>query len=220
MALFGSTSPSFPIMASVELCADWMERRGAAEFRRLAERVSRVKALAKSLGYALPLGDCDPVRITVSPAPLGIGASALGDFLRKKKIEPEFAGDGYVVLLPNPFNIRALPRLERALLQGAEIRQGTGDRRQEAGFFSLPPSCPLPPDPCPASCLLPPFPCYEAIRRPCVNISTDEAVGRVSAQSVYACPPGVPLVLPGEVLTQNLTDAIKNYGIFRLDVLK
>ena len=41
-------------------------------------------------------------------------------------------------------------------------------------------------------------------------IPASEAVGRVSADSIAAYPPGVPNVLPGEVLTSEVLSFLKD----------
>ena len=47
MALFGSTSPSYPVMASLDWCRAWLEDNGRLEFSRLQARVRELKKLAE-----------------------------------------------------------------------------------------------------------------------------------------------------------------------------
>ena len=81
MALFGSTSPSYPIMASLDLCMQWAETKGKNAYLQLQKRVVDIKKIAAAKGIAVPLGETDPVRITLQTASLGItGEEAARNF--------------------------------------------------------------------------------------------------------------------------------------------
>jgi lysine decarboxylase len=40
-------------------------------------------------------------------------------------------------------------------------------------------------------------------------VSAEEAIGRISADTVAAYPPGIPNLLPGEVVTQEVVDFLQ-----------
>ena len=44
MALFGSTSPSYPVLLSLDLCRAWLEREEKNAFARLEERVCSLRS--------------------------------------------------------------------------------------------------------------------------------------------------------------------------------
>ncbi len=52
------------------------------------------------------------------------------------------------------------------------------------------------------------------------EISVEQAVGRIAAQTVAACPPGVPVVMPGEQVTKQIKNICKNGGNLSLKVVK
>jgi arginine/lysine/ornithine decarboxylase len=68
MALFGSTSPSFPVMISLDVARAWMQRSGAQAFAALTERVEEINVLCGKLGFLRPKAVFDPVRITLDTA--------------------------------------------------------------------------------------------------------------------------------------------------------
>ena len=72
MSLFGSTSPSYPVMASLDLCRAWLEEEGQKAFQTLERRVGAVKKLAAAKGLGIPEGLTDPVRITLNTAKIGL----------------------------------------------------------------------------------------------------------------------------------------------------
>lgn len=51
----------------------------------------------------------------------------------------------------------------------------------------------------------------EAFHAPSKVISLDDAVGEISAESIMIYPPGIPLAIPGEVITQNAIDLLHFY---------
>jgi hypothetical protein len=69
-----------------------------------------------------------------------------------------------------------------------------------------PPKRPFTPPPPWGSLAMPP---REAFFGPQEVVPLDRAVGRVAAESLAAYPPGIPNVLPGERLTQETVDYIR-----------
>lgn len=115
MALFGSTSPSYPIMISLDLARDWLENN-ADEFIRLSRRVKKTKELCRSLGLILPEGECDPTRIAFDVQNFGFDGADVGELLRAHGIEPEYAGLGKIILIPSVMNTEEdFERLDSAL---------------------------------------------------------------------------------------------------------
>ena len=51
----------------------------------------------------------------------------------------------------------------------------------------------------------------EAFHAPSKDISLDDAVGEISAESIMIYPPGIPLAIPGEIITQNAIDLLHFY---------
>ena len=115
-SLYGSSSPSYPIMASLDAARAWMEEEGGAALGRTAEEVAALRRRFPSLdGAALPL---DPCRLTVRTGD-GFGLQAA---LQAEGIYPEMADRGHVVFIctaaDNPEDFAALGEaLERLLPQ-------------------------------------------------------------------------------------------------------
>lgn len=51
----------------------------------------------------------------------------------------------------------------------------------------------------------------EAFHAPSKVISLDDAVGEISVESIMIYPPGIPLAIPGEIITQNAIDLLHFY---------
>lgn len=202
MSLFGSTSPSYPVLLSLDLCRAWLAQEGKEAFYRLEERVSSLKELAASCGFGLPQGLCDPVRLTLRSADIGLSGEKAAEGLRGFGIEAEYADGAFVVLLPSPLNSEEdFERLSFAL--GALPR---GEKIFARGIRVPPPETVLSP--------------REALLAPSEWLELSRALGRVAAETACPCPPGVPVVMPGEKITPEAAKFLAGYGICGLNVIK
>ena len=52
------------------------------------------------------------------------------------------------------------------------------------------------------------------------QLKIDDCAGRVSASIDFACPPAIPIVLPGEIIDENAIECFKYYGINEWTVIK
>lgn len=204
MALFGSTSPSYPIMISLDLARDWA-KQNRNEFLRLAQRTEKTKTLCRSLGLTLPEGECDPTRIAFDVQHFGFDGEDVGELLRKGGIEPEYAGLGKVILIPSVMNTdEDFDRLDSVL----------GDIFADAKCSSARPvgvNASLPKKAMSAR---------EAILSEFEYVSVDNAVGRVAAEPYCPCPPAIPAAMPGEVLGEREVLELRRYGILKIKVVK
>ena len=51
----------------------------------------------------------------------------------------------------------------------------------------------------------------EAFHAPKKFVSINEAVGEISGESIMIYPPGIPLVIPGEIIDENIVDMLNFY---------
>ena len=205
MALFGSTSPSYLTMASLDLARAWMEEEGAAAFRRLAEKVAALRELALSMGFGLPEGECDPVRLTLLTRRAGMTGEEAAGYFRERGVECEHSDSVAVIFLLTPFNTeREIELLRRAI---AEFPKGKPLPEEPDGLF---------PDGFPRRAMLP----REAVLGRSVWIPTREAAGRTAAEAACPCPPGVPVVMPGEIIDGNCVNILLKTGIQRINVIE
>ena len=203
MALFGSTSPSYLIMLSLDIARVWMEREGAAAFDALRERVLAVRKRCAALGFFTPPDAVfDPVRLTLDTASVGRTGREAAEILRGTGVEPEMSDGAHVVLLPGPF-------------QPPEDWQ-----RLESALERIPAGGPLPPPGRMAGRPPRDMSPRDALTAPGETVRVSRAAGRTAAQSCCPCPPGVPAVMPGERISGNLAKVLKNAGIQYVKVVK
>ena len=202
MADFGSTSPSFLTLSSIDLCREWMENEGHAEFERLA-RVNEVMSnMALKRGAFTATGECDPIRLCINTAPLGMRGETAYRYFRDRLIEPEMYDGSKIVFILTPFNTeRDFERLYTAIEGLEQISDKiTDDNRlfKPAASISL----------------------RQAFMAEKELLPIDRAVGRIAGQSVCSCPPGIPPVMAGEIVDKDTALLLKDYGFDYLNVVK
>lgn len=196
MALFGSTSPAYPVMVSLDLARAWAMEQGKEAWEKLAVRMGKIKEIAREKGLLLPLGETDPTRLAIGTLPAGMTGEEAGDFFRKKGVEPEHEDGGYLVCIATPFNTEEeLDRLEmavKALPDACTEVEGT------PALPSLPPVRRMP---------------REAVLAFQEAVPLEKAVGRVAGEAACPCPPGVPIVMPGEEITAECAAFLTKYQL-------
>ncbi len=203
MALFASTSPSYLILTSLDLCTRWAQDQARPAMQALQEKAAQVRCLAEDWGFVFPQGRTDPVRLALDVSAYGISGETAAEHFRGKGVEPEYADGTHVILIPTPMTREEeWARVEDAL---RSMPQGKAEREF---------TCPLPP--------LPPVVCSprEAVLRPSERIPLEQAVGRIAADPACPCPPGIPVVMPGERVTPEAAGFLQKYRFFTLRVVQ
>ena len=109
LSLFASTSPSYLILQSLDLCNAYLADGYEA---RLSGTIARIETLKTSLREAgVPVLDSEPLKLVIDASGAGgnagsreTGGALLAEVLRTAGIEPEFADTDYLVLMLTPEN--------------------------------------------------------------------------------------------------------------------
>lgn len=189
LAVFETSSPSYLLMASLDGCVSWLTEQGGKALPAWRARLERFRSLTGTLHSLCLLGDesdlpfaRDPGKIVIGSGPLT--GRELKDRLREEySIELEMAGADWALAMTGPGDTdETLDTLAKAL------------RGIDEQLLSAPPAPPLPVLPLPEATLAP----WEAMERPSEQVPLEQAAGRISAGYLWAYPPGIPLILPGE----------------------
>jgi len=200
MTVFGSTSPNYLIMLSMDSTAAFLMQDGAERIQQTVTRCEELRQKAREKGFVLPQ-HCDPMRLTLPLAGTGWDAQNFRKLLRKHKIMEEYLSDSGCVLLFSPFNREEDFKRTGALLDEVLIQN------QPFTAFPIVPSEKV-------------MSLREAFLSPKESVLVEKAEGRIAAQVKITCPPGIPLVMPGERLHKEIIKILKNSGIFVIDVVK
>ncbi len=200
MTVFGSTSPNYLIMLSIDSTAAFLMQDGAERIQQTVTQCEKLRQKAREKGFVLPQ-HCDPMRLTLPLAGTGWDAQNFRKLLRKHKIMEEYLSDSGCVLLFSPFNRKEDFKRTEALLDEVLIQN------QPFTAFPIVPSEKV-------------MSLREAFLSPKESVPVEKAEGRIAAQVKITCPPGIPLVMPGERLHKEIIKILKNSGIFVIDVVK
>ena len=192
MDMYETSSPSYVLMNSVAKMAAVVA--DPAVFALLQAGLKKL--------YELPLQHLrliradDPTKINISTQHCNIDGNALADRLRARGIEPEMSDRIHVICMATVgdtaagFDLlaHALTEIDGTLAPGEWSAAPLPLPPQHRQSWQVPPGEPLP---------LP------------------QAVGRIACETVFAYPPGVPMIVPGEEITQAFVQAVqtaKNSG--------
>ena len=199
LMIFGSTSPSYLILQSLDRANEYLET-ARGRFSAFAEKAGALKARLTAHGYTL-YGQ-EPLKITLVTKPFGYRGHALAALLREKGIEPEFADRDHLVLMLTPaLGMEALDRVAEVLC-GVPPREAI---RELAPLFS------------PAKQVLS---IREAMFSPSQVLPVEECIGRVLAVPTVGCPPAVPILICGEQIDRRAAACLRYYGIENCCVVK
>lgn len=200
LALFGSTSPSYLILASLDKTNYYLESGYKDKLSQFTKELDKAKAELSSIGYEI-VGD-EPMKLTVRTKSYGYTGYELADILAKNKIVPEFYDEDYLVLMPTPeITAKELAKLEVVLLMAKKKEKITA----EPPILGLPERKLSP---------------REAIFSEAETVKASDAKGRILADITVGCPPAVPIVVSGEVIDENAIRAFEYYGIDHCSVVK
>lgn len=200
MSMFGSTSPSYLIMRSLDECNAFMEEKAGEYFSRMAEASENVKL---SLSQGWHIEETEPGKLTLFAPPSGFTGTELADILRTHGIECEYADHTHIVFMLTGLDISEIEAIGKVL---SSIPQ----RRIYV--------------PCPEISDFPPLERAMSLREAAFSesceIPVDEAAGRICARAVSCCPPGIAAVAGGEIFSKESINILKNYSIFKVNVVK
>ncbi len=206
MSLFGSTSPSYPIMASIDLCCDYLQNgSGRQEYTALEKRIAAVRKCAADKGLIMPEGLCDPLRICINTSLAGLCGDKQEEYFQFHGIDCEFCDGENVVLIGTPFNSeRDFVRLETAISSLPE-RTIKETNKVPAAKIPLPPQILSP---------------RKAMFAPFETVAVRNAVGRIAADTACPCPPGIPMIMPGERIDQKTADFLSDCDFKTIKCIK
>lgn len=201
LALHASTSPSYLIMQSLDLCNAYLFDGYRERLEATVKRLDSLKASLREL--TLKVEGAEPLKLTLSPLSYGYTGNELADYLFSKGISCEFADRDFTVMMFTPEN-------------------GEDDFEKVYGALSSLPKK--------EGVTLPPLPTLtEAEARLTLRqaffagdewTDTSCAEGRICASPTVSCPPAVPVAVSGEVITKEAVEIFKAYGIEIIKVVK
>lgn len=202
LQILQSSSPSYPIMASLDIARNYLAtftdkdadslQRKVAEFRNELQQLKGVRVLTYKGGVG------DPLKITIQSTTLLSGYD----------LQKVFESKGIYTEMADPFNVvlvfpllkyqmeypikEIITRLQTVLESVAYNEMG----RKKASYFK--------PDITRLA-----LNAGEQARLEKVDIPMEEAAGKICAQVIVPYPPGIPLLFPGEIISEEAIEQIR-----------
>ena len=232
LGVYETSSPSYLFMAGMDACIDLIREQGAelfAEYRRrldafyrdtadLAQlHVMRREDLCKEEAY-----DWDDSKLIIYAGAMG-GEELHQELLGHYHLQMEMVSADYVLGMTSLMDtdegmrrlVTALHEIDEKNRRMAEPHETAEENRKteldgevpEAGFTARmyqknPRRMQI----------------YQALDLPYREVPLDEAVGKMAADYVYLYPPGIPLIVPGEVITEEFIRHIRECRERKLNV--
>ena len=200
LEVFGSTSPSYLILQSLDLCNRTLGEDYEKKLQTVCVELERVKKeLLAADWQVIPT---EPLKITLACGSNGYTGTELAEILRQKNMECEFAGEQYLVMLFSADSTaKEIGKVGR-IIRSLPIRQPL-----PALFMTetLPQKA---------------MPIRQAIFAPGEEIPVEKSIGRICARPSVSCPPAIPIVESGEYITEDMIPLFVAYGIDTIDVVK
>ena len=200
-----STSASYLLMSSLDISRRNLALRGKESFEKVIElseyarreinAIGGYYAYSKELVDGVSVCDFDVTKLSVYTQGIGLTGIEVYDLLRDEyDIQIEFGDIGNILAyISIGDRIQDIERLVGALADIKRLYSRDG-KDLIAGEYIQP------------ELVLSPQEAFYADRR---SLILDESIGQVCGEFVMCYPPGIPILAPGERITQGLVDYIK-----------
>lgn len=199
LSLFGSTSPSYLILQSLDAANAYIENGYKERLGTFAKTVEEAKAILKSKGFTL--SGNEPLKITVNASAYGYCGTELAKRLEGESIFCEFADRDNIVFMLTPENGEDGANALLSAICNTE--------RKEAITAHPPRLCRLERV----------LSFREAIFAESETVPAAQSEGAILSQFNIACPPAVPIVVCGERISKSAVEAFEYYGIDAVSVV-
>lgn len=204
LSVFETSSPSYILMSSIENCLDFILKNRIdfdVYINKLLNFYNRIKSLNNlsvlynDKDFLKNCFDYDFGKIVISTAVTNISGAELAKILREKyKIETEMSYTDYVIAMTSVCDTdEGFGRLKNALFEIDNSLNKKEINYDDYNFSEVPERS---------------FnSCRKNNYKP-EKIILKNAQGRVSLEYIWAYPPGIPLIVPGEVISDKLINQI------------
>lgn len=242
LSLFGSTSPSYLTMQSL----DWCNRYLAEGYRgKLAETVHKLQGFKENLACkGIAVNFSEPLKLVINTGTMGYTGQEIAHELREARIECEYADNQQVVLMLTPENQpRDWERLENWSDKTAMLhRKKPPVNNSTTSYVVVDPKTTMKKTSIPAPDLslqkknlidkASPLPekkatlperalsLREAVFSAGEWVAVKQAEGRICAAETVSCPPAIPIAVSGEKISAEMIQEFLNAGIQEVFVVK
>jgi hypothetical protein len=191
MAIFQTSSPSYLILQSIDEMLDKFSSFYGLNAK-LTKMLDKLYELKLENLYLIDDKHKDKSKILISTKNTNISGEELQKLLRKEKIEIEMSYPDYALLIATIFDSKeAFDRLALALLK---IDKKLSKQEEKLEFFFNEANKK--------------YEIYEALNYKRERVKLRDSLGRLAADFIYAYPPGIPIIVPGEIIDEKVLSNI------------
>ncbi len=195
LALFGSTSPSYLILQSLDAANRYIAEGYPHKLASFTQMLATYRWELGAVGE-------EPMKLTIPAKSYGYSGTELARLLRQQGIECEFADPDYLVMMPTPENGEA------AICRLAEVLRQIP---RKSALSHVPPPAPRPERK---------MSIRQALLSTWETVPVEESRGRILAAPSVGCPPAVPILVCGEKIDEKAIACFHYYGIEHCAVIK
>ncbi|AGK95255.1 aminotransferase class I/II-fold pyridoxal phosphate-dependent enzyme [Clostridium pasteurianum] len=200
VSAFLSTSPSYMLMCSMDYARYYLQEKGTSEYKKLIDLCNYYREKINLIeGFHIISREDLQNNIDVTRYILnvkdGLSGYKLYEYLKSKKIQPEMCDGNNVILIFSTFNTEEeFELLYKSLLDcKLEAIKLRNFHIIESGIADMK--------------IMP----FEAVEKEYRLIHYSKAQGELCRDSIVPYPPGIPIILPGEIINKNTIKAIEYY---------
>ena len=206
LSVFETSSPSYILMSSIEMCLEYVsENREAFNdyYENLKEFYNKSNTL-KNL-KVLTFNNFDSGKIIIHTAKTDINGIELAKILREKYlIETEMAYTNYVLAMTSVCDTKeGFARLFNSLVEIDKTCKNEGIDSSYSVLTSIPKRR---------------FKSSDKSKFKSKIIDFKNSKNKASMEYVWAYPPGIPLIVPGEVISDEIISTINNLSEKNIDI--
>lgn len=206
LSVFQTSSPSYILMSSIDECVSMLSENADKLFDHYSKRLSYFYDKAENLKNLRVLPHTgidnafakDASKIVIDTSLTYISGAELSDTLRKKyHIECEMCSTNYVLAMTSVCDTdTGFDRLYNALYEIDKFLTRSDTQNDYPIYTNVPQRY----------CLI-----SDAIKMSTSDVKIADSSGCVSADYMWAYPPGIPLIAPGEIISNELLEYV-NYA--------
>lgn len=201
---YQTSSPSYVFMASIDTCFNIVEKEGNKRAEELLKTLENLRSDVNNTGKIFIPGkeivensgvyDYDLGKLVIDLSKTNITGVELSKILREKyKFETEMVNNKYVIAMTSiADDLEKVKAFGEALVEIAGELEVTDEEISSERIVNETRFSP-----------------YEVLNKGFEEVALKDAKGRIAGDYIYKYPPGIPLVVPGEVVSDELIKEVE-----------
>lgn len=191
-----SSSPSYVLMSSLDICYDIYEKQGTKLMHNLIENIKKLRA---ETSYFLDQSDLptgyflDPTKLTLVGKKANINPINMETLLREKGIQIEFSNENYCVLVCSIMNESSDFDYLAEIMEMLKFKCYSGIDNMDKSFLS--------------QNMMSLSKAYYSEKK---EVYLKESINCISTEYIIPYPPGIPLIIPGDLIDKEKLVLIEN----------